>query len=191
MPSLESDYKGLLAAHPSAALGDFADPLTDLWLADYRQTHGSSDIVSVTLPSHGTSFTYLFDIARSRNIVAYGMPIYTQDARDASRQKGHPLGAANGTYVRGHLIAHVLGGGMDINFIPQLRSTNGSAFKKVENEVRALAQANTRCFYFVRTLYAPQPAAQKPDQASQLPIEIEQCVINTALQLTYRLHKNL
>lgn len=188
----EATYRQFLAVRQGGTFANLIPDLTELWCQDYRQTHGTNEIVSVTQPSHGTSFTYLFDIPRSRIVVAYGIPIYNQLARDASRQKGHPLGATETTkYVRGHLMAHVFGGGMDINFVPQLRSTNGSAFKKVENEVRELAKAHTRCLYFVRTLYGPQPVGQALSEASQLPVEIEQAVIHASGDLTYRMHNNL
>ena len=188
----ESDYLKLIAAYSGLGLSDLGEGVTELWCADYRQTHGSADIVSVSLNEHGAAFTYLFDTARSRVVGAYGMPIYYQGKRDSSRQGGAPLGSKDKKkYVRGHLMAHVFGGGMDINFVPQLRSTNGSAFKRVENEVRTLAQQNDRCLYFVRTVYPAESAGQALAKASQLPSKLEQGIVRHTRQLTYKMHQNV
>ena len=55
-------------------------------------------------------------------------------------------------------------------------------FRRMERLVRAIAQAHETCFYFVRTLYA---------DASQMPSQIEQCVIQPSHAVSYALHANL
>jgi hypothetical protein len=155
--------------------------LLPLWETDYRRAHGRAELVVVNLDADSSSFSYLFDIDRQRNIVAFGIPIYRQQHRDASRMAGHPLSAGS-DYHRGHLMAHSIGGGADINLVPQLGRLNIGEFRVLERMVRALAWEGVDCLYFVRTIYE--------DGESQTPDWIEQCVIQSSGVVNYALHKN-
>jgi DNA/RNA endonuclease G (NUC1) len=93
---------------------------------------------------------------------------------------GHPLANA-GKFHRGHLMAHSIGGGTDINLVPQLGSLNIGAFRVLERMVRDQAKQNLRSFYFVRPIY---------NNASQMPSRFEQCVILPSKALFYSLHNN-
>jgi len=94
---------------------------------------------------------------------------------------GHPPGGDN-RYHRGHLMSHGTGGGTDINLVPQLGSLNIGPFRRLERMVRGLAQQHETCLYFVRTVYG---------DASQMPRQIEQCVIQPSKAVSYAIHGNL
>jgi hypothetical protein len=158
------------------------DQLLDLWCGDYVRTHPRADLTVVNLPSGGSAFTYLFDIKTSRNLVAFGIPIYISHKRDASRMQGHPLSPDLEGYHRGHLMAHSIGGGADINLVPQLGKLNIGEFRRLEREVRDVAKNNEKSLYFVRCVY--------PRGLSQTPETIEQCVIYPSGVMNYRIHAN-
>ena len=161
----------------------FPSILVDLWEENYLRRFKTAEILSVNTDASGSSFTYLFDYSRERVIGVYGMPIYYKHKRDASRMKGAPLGAKEGTgYHRGHLIAHSIGGGTDINLVPQLGKVNIGEFRKLEREARDLAKTGVRCLYFVRTIYS--------DDTSWKPSSIEQALVRTNGVFSYRMHGN-
>jgi hypothetical protein len=147
------DYAGLplsLDATEAAGAGRplseaLADWLVPHWSEAYGALGGSSEIVEVT----EGRFTYLFDIAAERAIAAYGVTQATQPSpRDKSRIAGFPSSEAR--YQKGHLIAHRLGGGLDVNLFHQLGAANIGPFRRLEAE----AAENPDSFYFVRLLYA-------------------------------------
>jgi len=154
--------------------------LVPLWCDDYYRTNPDAQLVEVDVSDSPACFSYLFDIDRQRNIVAWGIPTFASHRRDASRMAGHPLSAGS-QYHRGHLMAHSIGGGTDINLVPQLGKLNIGQFRKIEKRVRQLAKENVRCLYFVRTTY---------NDDSQIPAMFEQCVIQAPGTITYELHNN-
>lgn len=117
-----------------------ADRLTDLWLDDYFRSFKSDNVVE----TRAEAFSYLFDIDAERLIAAWGVSQGRNGAvRPHSRMAGHPLG--NGPlYHRGHAIPHTLGGGTDINLVPQLGSVNVGPFRPLEKQ----AVATPGSFYF-------------------------------------------
>jgi len=172
---LVSDYKG------SDIVADLPGRLVPLWCDDYGATNAAAELVEVSVAEPGgPPFAYLFDLTLQRNVVAWGVPGYVTHKRDASRMAGHPLGG-DSKYHRGHLMSHGTGGGTDINLVPQLGSLNIGAFRRMEKFVRQLAQQHRTCFYFVRTLY---------DGSTQMPSQIEQCVIQPSKAVTYAIHGN-
>jgi hypothetical protein len=82
---------------------------------------------------------------------------------------------------RGHLMAHSIGGGLDINLAPQAGRLNQGAFKRLEAEVLKMAQDHMLSFYWVRLIYT---------NSSQLPAFFEQCVIRPNGSVDYALHRN-
>jgi hypothetical protein len=120
--------------------------LCSLWISTYGTQFPGAQVVLVSLGGHDSSQTYLFDIERGRIVAAFGVPVYVAGKRDAGRQSGHP-NSDGPRYVKGHLIAHSLGGGMDINVIPQLRRMNGGEFRKLENRAKELAKDGVRALY--------------------------------------------
>lgn len=133
------------------------DRLLDLWLDDYV---GSSDIVE----TRATGFAYLFDISEGRLIAAWGVSEGRSDeVRDKARMAGHPLGSGK-NYHRGHAIPHTLGGGTDINLVPQLGRINIGPFRPLEKQ----AVATPGSFYFTYWKYG------RGGLRSQVPTGVDQ-----------------
>jgi DNA/RNA non-specific endonuclease len=183
MPIDEGTYLQLVAAYKgNDIVGELPNSLVPLWCDDYAASNPLAQLLEVnTGDPGGRDFSYLFDLTAQRNIVAWGVPAYVTHKRDASRMAGHPLGGDN-RYHRGHLMSHATGGGTDINLVPQLGSVNIGAFRRLERMVRGLAQQHQTCLYFVRTIYG---------DSSQMPSEIEQCVIQPSKAVSYAIHGNL
>ncbi|MFZ4859448.1 MAG: DNA/RNA non-specific endonuclease [Desulfuromonadaceae bacterium] len=148
--------------------------LIDSWLSAYRTGRIESEIVEV----NAGEFYYLFDVITERLIAAWGVSAgKNTEPRPASRMAGHPL--SNGPlYHRGHAIPHTLGGGTDINLVPQLGSVNVGAFRELEK--RAVATPGS--FYFSRWIYAPGD--------SQTPLSVEQGFLFPGTRPDIRLHQN-
>lgn len=119
--------------------------LVDLWLDDYAVDASSSDIVE----TRAQGFSYLFDIQAERLIAAWGESKGRHGGpRDARRMAGHPLSEGS-QYHRGHVIPHTLGGGTDINLVPQLGRINIGPFRPLEKK----AVATPGSFYFTYWSY--------------------------------------
>jgi hypothetical protein len=177
----EGSYRQLVASYRGKdLLADIAASLDQLWCSDYRSSNPSAELFAVNMKSSNTVFTYIFDINLERTIVAYGEPIFSKNPRDPGRMAGHP-NSAGPNFHRGHLIAHSIGGGTDINLVPQLGKLNIGQFRILEKKVRTLAAMNVKALYFVRPIYTGD---------SQTPAMFEQCVIVPPKSLTYALHKN-
>jgi hypothetical protein len=159
---------------------DISMDLVPLWCDDYYFMNPKAELIQVDIDTSGTSFTYLFDINLQRSIVAYGMPTFSKHQRDASRMAGHPLSGGS-SFHRGHLMAHSIGGGTDINLVPQLSKLNIGKFRVLERKARKLAEQNVRCLYFVRSIYRDD---------SETPRMFEQCIIHPSMTLDYEVHLN-
>jgi hypothetical protein len=148
--------------------------LVDNWLGQYRSSTGTSEIVEVSY----NTFRYLFDTIEDRLIAAWGVSEgKCTEPRPATRMAGHPL--ANGPlYHRGHAIPHTLGGGVDINLVPQLGSVNIGAFRKLEK--RAVATPGS--LYFTHWLYPPTN--------SQTPSNVEQGFLYPRQWVEIKQHSN-
>lgn len=134
MPTGATNWQGILAR------------LVGRWADDYALSARNSEMVE----TQATGFSYLFDIASTRLIAAWGVSQGRhRGERDASRMAGHPL-SAGPLYHRGHSIPHRLGGGTDINLVPQLGNINIGAFRTLENQ----AVANPGALYFSYWRYA-------------------------------------
>ena len=149
--------------------------LVDVWLDEYVAA-GGSDLDVVQVSTGG--FEYLFDVAAERLLAAWGVSQGKHTgARPASRMAGHPLGAGAG-YHRGHAVPHTLGGGTDINLVPQLGSVNVGAFRPLEIQ----AVGTPGALYFTHWSYA--------DATSQKPAAVEQGLIRPGLPPDIRTHAN-
>lgn len=105
--------------------------IASYWGAAYERQSGN-EIVCVDL---GT-LTYGFDITAERLVYVTGKT-GSPEVRDRSRQQGSPRPSEKDD-EKGHVIATSLGGGMDINLIPQARSVNrgkGSQWASTEREL--------------------------------------------------------
>ncbi|MGB6691929.1 MAG: DNA/RNA non-specific endonuclease [Terracidiphilus sp.] len=177
----EATYRGILAAYRGGnVIPNIVHQLEPLWCDDYYAAHPDAEIVSVDLKDTLSSFTYLFDIRLQRAVVAFGVPAFATHRRDPSRMAGHPLSAGS-QFHRGHLMAHSIGGGTDINLVPQLGKLNVGEFRKLERQVRDLAKQNLQCLYWVRCIY---------NNDSQTPSNLEQCMIAPSGLLAFREFKN-
>jgi hypothetical protein len=163
-------------------LQDLTAELLYRWRDEYLDNHGDAELLIVKGGPNETGFSYLFDFARQRNVVAFGTPTANDEKRDSTRMAGHPLSSGS-EYHRGHLIAHSLGGGTDINLLPQLASVNVGAFRSIERVAKATISEGMSCLYFVRALYA--------DDTSQVPSHLEQCLVLASGVFYYAIHDNL
>jgi hypothetical protein len=179
-------YRNLITSYRGRDIvTDLPESLVPLWCDDYYADNPKAEVVQVDLDESASSFSYLFDIELQRVLVAFGVPAFSKHLRDASRMAGHPLANA-GKFHRGHLMAHSIGGGTDINLVPQLGKLNIGAFRVLERMVRDLARQNLRSLYFVRPIYGKSLAKDKV----QMPRQFEQCVILPDKTFRYILHQN-
>jgi len=176
----QDTYRKLIATHSGSDFAGIAKTLIPAWCEDYSFSNPSAEILEVETGTPGASFTYLFDLNLERAIAAYGIPSFAKHQRDKSRMAGHPLSAGS-QFHRGHLMANSLGGGTDINLVPQLGKLNTGQFRILERHVLDLAKNNVQCFYFVRPIYTNR---------SQTPTLFEQCVILSSKSIAYALHQN-
>ncbi len=154
MPRHPINYAAVMSALADMGAGEIEaallETLPDLWCDAYaRMSGGPVDIVEVPLDS----YRYLFDLARERVVVAYGLSAPNPAARDASRMQGW-LGRISdrfrGRGDKGHIMSHRQGGGMDINLFPQRadvnrgRSEQGKLYRALERY--CATHANTFCF---------------------------------------------
>jgi len=129
----------------STAWGPVIDVLVDMWLRDYNGYAPDGQVVETT----DQGFSYLFDVAAERLIAAWGVSGgKNSEPRPASRMAGAPLGGPKG-YHRGHAIPHTLGGGTDINLVPQAGWVNIGPFRPLEKK----AVATPGSLYFTYWTY--------------------------------------
>lgn len=162
MPEYPGIDRQLLHLTPGAADGAFEAQvvpcLIDVWLEHYDRTSPDGDIAEVIQDG----FHHLFDAGRERLVAAWGISRGRHGGpRDRYRMAGHPLSAGK-RYHRGHAIPHTLGGGTDINLVPQLGTINVGEFRALE----ILAVATPGALYFTYWMYG--------DDASQTPSAVEQ-----------------
>jgi hypothetical protein len=139
--------------------------LVERWTAEYDAlTPWAPEIVEIEL---GT-FVYLFDAAPTlsdapsggddRVVVVWGRSSAPTTRRDRSRLAGFipvPGSWSGRGRDRGHLVAHALGGGLDVNLVPQSsalnrgRSEEGRRWRALERE----AAASPGMPVFVRPIY--------------------------------------
>jgi hypothetical protein len=124
------------------------EALSKAWAGEYDLVVPDAELVEITL---GT-LTYLFDITESRTLGVYGRSAPTGAPRPATRMRGHPSYNRPGRPAtdRGHLAAHSLGGGADLNLVAQNHLLN------VSGEWRNLeryAQQHPGTFFAVHARY--------------------------------------
>jgi hypothetical protein len=156
-----ADILQLTAASPADAEamieGEILPALIELWLGAYRMSTPDAEIVEVRIDG----FSHLFDLTEERLVTAYGFPgAVLRSARDASRMRGFPKPPQE--RIKGHAIAHQLGGGLDINLVPQDRVINSGAFRALERE----AARHPGCLYFSNWNYG-QSGDQTPSDVVQ------------------------
>ena len=135
--------------------------LVGRWLGHYLATAGPEDPRVVQTIDRGNA--YLFDIKDpGRLIAAWCISSgHHAEPRQRGRQAGQPKGGGD-DYHRGHAIAHSMGGGMDINFVPQLGRINIGPFRELER----LAVATPGALYWSYWRYAGA-TSPRPDRVQQ------------------------
>lgn len=160
-------HEGSIDLADQGHLRQVSDYLVDQWVADYRRTCASANIVEVKLDR----FSYLFDLKFERLISAWGLsPGATGHMRDKARMRGHPLGG-DSSYHRGHAIPNQMAGGTDINLVAQKGAINVGPFREIEKK----AVANPGSLYFTYWTY--------PAGNSQRPIRVQQGLILTGARV--------
>jgi hypothetical protein len=135
--------------------------LVEVGCSAYAMTRAGSTLGEVTLPD---GFTYLYDdtsiavdgpadAADFRVLCVWGRSRPAKTARDASRMRGYPSPQRDETSAtdRGHLIAHSMGGGYDINLFPQAAAINR---KGAWRELECYCADNPGTFLFLHLHYA-------------------------------------
>jgi DNA/RNA non-specific endonuclease len=156
-------------------VGALGELLSGGWADAYRAACNTPvELVEV----EQDELTYLFDIAMQRVVGVYGKPKPPADAYPSTRMRGFPLPAdETSRLIRGHLVAHSLGGGTDINLIPQNRRLNMSGgWRRLER----LAQRRPDAFVAVAAIY---------DDASQTPARLAYVVAVDGV-LEYEIFEN-
>ena len=155
-------FEGLPQPVGAASAYEYLDEvLPPIWSAAYKTKGGS--LAEVTLGGDRGdqgAFTYLFDVQPNgsatdgRVIGAWGI---SKSEAAGTRDKARIAGLGGGDWSlhhpgrdRGHIFAHTMGGGMDINLFPQLSSVNRAGeWRRMER----YAAAHPGTFCFVRPIY--------------------------------------
>ena len=151
------------APHPRTAL--LHTELPRLWDDAYLDaTPGDAEIVAF---SDGAN-RYSFDLTRERVVAAWGESRRAEAERDRSRQAGF-IPRFSRHYEgkdRGHFLSHGQGGGMDVNFFPQLVAVNRgwSEAGKLYRRMETYAASHPGTFCFSRPLYARDNDTWDPEQ---------------------------
>jgi DNA/RNA non-specific endonuclease len=104
------------------------EAIADRWTAEYKAQTGRM-VYSI----RDGAFTYVYDIEGGRVVGAFGRSEQPRGVRDSSRQRGAPA-VRDGDH-KGHIIAHSMGGGLDINLFAQYGHMNLSRdWRAIERE---------------------------------------------------------
>jgi hypothetical protein len=149
--------------------------LIDGWLTRYRTAEPNAEVIRTETKGH----SYLFDVPNTRLLAAWSVVAERAPrSRDTSRMRdlSQPHGEA---YHRGHAIAHTLGGGEDINLLPQLGRLNIGRFRKLERK----AVKHIGSLYFTFWIYR--------STGDQIAMRVEQGLLVPGDGLELTIHDNL
>lgn len=157
------------------------DDLVAAWRADYFSTADGRPDATLICGDHG--YHYLFDPVEERLVSAWGITRAYSGKRESARQSQIPRAMPVTTHVHGHSIAHSLGGGLDINIVPQNRAINNGAFRSLEIRASAMPDA----LYFVAWKYgswtSPHALSARrwSDMKGAVPVSVEQGLFQPGL----------
>jgi hypothetical protein len=147
----QTDYDEIKALFDAGRFDDrtLGERLSNEWASSYRaRARPGNDPELVEVDQR--ELRYLFDVTLARVVGVYGKSAPTSAARPGARMREFPLPPDTPAVIRGHLVAHSIGGGTDINLIPQNARLNLSAgWRRLER----LAQAHPGCFISVEARY--------------------------------------
>ena len=148
---------GILPSDPLLA------SLEDAWLAAYCDA--ASHITQVLSFEDG-GFRFLFDHASAagsdvddRLVVGYGASQSRSKPRDAARMRGFLAPrldiSGKGVFDKGHVLAHAMGGGLDVNLFPQRPDLNRgrSACGRIYRRMERYVASHPGTFVFSRLWY--------------------------------------
>jgi hypothetical protein len=161
-----------LLAYVQRQDGDFmailTETLIDTWIDHYYDMITHEPYI-LDVPDRG--FNFLFDLTLAkydkddpsrpddRVVAAYGLSRAPESKRDASRIRGFgPIGRDVGATDKGHLMAHSMGGSLDINVFPQRpevnrgRTAEGKRYRAMER----YAAKHPGTFVFSRLIYGDE-----------------------------------
>lgn len=143
---------------------DLIQFLEDEWVATYYDMSPHSPSV---MKFQDQGFIFLYDQASAnasdiddRLVAAYGWSTANEQKKDESRMRGFLSGGLDipgkGKFDKGHVLAHAMGGGLDVNLFPQRpelnrgRSEAGRVYRRMEK----YAAGHGGTFVFSRLLYS-------------------------------------
>jgi hypothetical protein len=180
------ELPSLLSAAPAASAWEshltqrVVPYLEQVWLRHYRMAQSVGEIVAVSQTQVAAQFTYLFDIGPDRLIAAWGISRGRfAGARDNSRIRSYPI-STRPVYHAGHAISHRLGGGADINLVPQLGAVNTGPFQTLERQ----ASQTPGSLYFTYWMYNQQ------GNKAWIPFRTQQGLLIRNTQPDIRVFKN-
>jgi hypothetical protein len=179
---LQIPYEKILADFPkthSASLStELISTLENVWLNRYCKMSPHKPNV-LQFQDHGYTFLYDQTSAGDSNVddrlvVGYGYSMVQPKKRDAHRIQGLLGGKieipGKGVFDKGHVLAHSMGGGTDVNLFPQQPELNRgrSDAGKIYRSMEKYAAQHPNTFVFSRLLYS---------DASWLPFALEYGVL--------------
>ena len=201
MESPGINYDEILGTGPTGDLDRMREFLVDelpyVWLDHYlAMLPHQHNVHRITLEG----FEYLWDLSSElvrhgnlhasdavddRLVAAHGVSQLNTLSRDDARLRRRTLGPIDEVdpkqrlpYDRGHAIGHKLGGGLDINIIPQSRAMNrGGAWRQMER----YCQEHSGTYFFCRPIY---------NGLSSHPAEIEFGILKDANSLWVNVFNN-
>lgn len=166
-PKLNISYSDIIKPYTDltdiTAINKISKAMEDEWVDTYYEMISHTPTI---LNIQINNFTFLYDQTSAtdnsvadRLIAAYGWSSKNAQTKDTSRMKGFLGGGIDipgkGKFDKGHVLAHSMGGGLDINLFPQKPELNrgiseaGKTYRRMEK----YASENEGTFVFSRPIY--------------------------------------
>lgn len=166
-PEIQIPYPKIVEAATDSAgtlvMEDLVQFVEDEWVATYYDMSPHNPTI---MKFQDQCFTFLYDQASAngsdiedRLVAAYGWSIANEKKKDESRMRGFLGGGIDipgkEKFDKGHVLAHSMGGGLDVNLFPQRPELNRgrSAAGRVYRRMEKYAAAHDGTFVFSRLIY--------------------------------------